>query len=147
MIPLGSYDLSDLKNPWIADRKRSTKSHIVTLCLNQSRLMAYLLIWQRKQRRIQGRLWGLSPPLDEWNLLISGGFQTPTGAEAPHWKDKKCKPPLDKFLNTPLKERNILPDRQNTFRTVVSEVSFLISFVKWTQYKTNEILLISRAYQ
>jgi len=31
MIPLGSYDLSDLKNPWIADRKRSTKSHIVTI--------------------------------------------------------------------------------------------------------------------
>ena len=25
MIPLDSYDLSDPKNPWIADRKRSTK--------------------------------------------------------------------------------------------------------------------------
>jgi hypothetical protein len=25
MIPLGSYDLSDPKNPLIADRKRSTK--------------------------------------------------------------------------------------------------------------------------
>ena len=33
MIPLGSYDLSDPKNPWIADRKRSTKSSIVTLFL------------------------------------------------------------------------------------------------------------------
>ena len=30
MIPLGSYDLSDPKNPWIADRKRSTKSPIAT---------------------------------------------------------------------------------------------------------------------
>ena len=33
MIPLGSYDLSDPKNPWIADRKRSTKSPIATLSL------------------------------------------------------------------------------------------------------------------
>jgi len=31
---LGSYDLSDPKNPWIADRKRSTKSPIVTLPLD-----------------------------------------------------------------------------------------------------------------
>ena len=30
VIPLGSYDLSDPKNPWIADRKRSTKSPIAT---------------------------------------------------------------------------------------------------------------------
>jgi len=33
MIPLGNYDLGDLKNPWIADCKRSTKSPIVTLYL------------------------------------------------------------------------------------------------------------------
>jgi len=34
--------------------------------------------------------------------LISGGFQALTGAEPP-WKEKKYKPPLDKFMNTPLK--------------------------------------------
>ena len=43
------------------------------------------------QRRIQ-------PPLDQCNLLISGGFQAPAGAEPrPPWKEKKIKPPpLDK---------------------------------------------------
>ena len=46
------------------------------------------------QRRIQGGgAIGAKPPLDQRNLLISGCFQAPTGAE----------PPLDKFLNTPLK--------------------------------------------
>jgi len=54
------------------------------------------------QRRIQGGLLGLSPPpLDQLNLLISMGFQAPTGAEPP-LERKKSKPPLDKFLNTPL---------------------------------------------
>ena len=33
VIPLGSYDLSDPKNPRIADRKRSTKSPIATIRL------------------------------------------------------------------------------------------------------------------
>ena len=36
MIPLGSYDLSDPKIPWIADRKRSTKSPIATIPLYDS---------------------------------------------------------------------------------------------------------------
>ena len=52
-----------------------------------------LSIMEGFQRRIQG---------GQWNLLISGGFQAPTGAELPTGKRKKCKPPLDKFLNTPL---------------------------------------------
>ena len=29
------------------------------------------------------------PPVDQWNLLISGGFQAQTGAEPPPWKEKK----------------------------------------------------------
>ena len=45
---------------------------------------------------------GAKPPPDQWNLLISGGFQAPTGAEPPLEREKKFKPPLDKFLNTPL---------------------------------------------
>ena len=36
VIPLGSYDLSDPKNPRIADRKRSTKSPIATLQIGGS---------------------------------------------------------------------------------------------------------------
>jgi len=44
---------------------------------------------------------GAKPPLDLSNLLISGGFQAPTGAESPLQR-KKCKIPLHKFLNTPL---------------------------------------------
>ena len=45
-----------------------------------------------------GGLWGLSSPLDQWNLLILGGFQAPLPG-----KRKKCKPPpLYKFLNTSL---------------------------------------------
>jgi len=35
---------------------------------------------------------GAKPPLDLCNLLISGGFQAPTGAEPP-LERKKCKPP------------------------------------------------------
>ena len=35
---------------------------------------------------------GAKPSLDQWNLLISGGFQAPTGAEPP-WKDKKVQAP------------------------------------------------------
>ena len=35
-----------------------------------------------------------TPPLDQWNLLISGGFQAPTGAEpTPLEREKKFKPP------------------------------------------------------
>ena len=44
--------------------------------------------------------WELNPPLDQRKLLISGGFQAPTGAEPPGNK-KKLSPPLDKLLNTP----------------------------------------------
>ena len=43
------------------------------------------------QRRIQGGLWGISP-LDQWNLLISLGFQAHIGAELP-WNEKKLSPP------------------------------------------------------
>ena len=51
-----------------------------------------------------GGLWGLSPPpFDQRNLLISEGFQTPTGAEPPPGEITKFKPPpLEKILNTPL---------------------------------------------
>ena len=41
-------------------------------------------------------------PLNQWNLLISGGFQAPTVAEPPLEREKNLSPPLDKFLNTPL---------------------------------------------
>ena len=37
----------------------------------------------KRQGRIQGGAMGAKPPLDLCNLLISGGFQAPTGAE-PH---------------------------------------------------------------
>ena len=43
------------------------------------------------------KLWGVTtgakPPLDQWNLLNSGGFQAPTGDEPSPGKKKKCKPP------------------------------------------------------
>jgi len=39
----------------------------------------------------------LSPP----GSMKSINFRAPTGAEPP-LERKKCKPPLDKFLNTPL---------------------------------------------
>ena len=46
---------------------------------------------------------GAKPPLDQGNLLISGGFQAPTGAEPPPLeREKNLSPTLDKFLNTPL---------------------------------------------
>ena len=32
-------------------------------------------------------------PLDQGNLLISGGFQAPTGAEPPLEREKKINPP------------------------------------------------------
>ena len=32
--------------------------------------------------------YGTMPPQDQWNLLISGGFHVPTGAEPPPWKEK-----------------------------------------------------------
>ena len=35
------------------------------------------------QGRIRGVGYGSYAPLDQWNLLISGGFQTPPGAEPP----------------------------------------------------------------
>ena len=44
------------------------------------------------QRRIQGGVIGAKPPLNQWNLLISGGFHAPTGAEPP-LERKKFKPP------------------------------------------------------
>ena len=54
--------------------------------------------------RIQGGAMGTKPPLDQWNLLISGGFQAPTWAEpSPPWKEQNVSPPLDNFLNTPMK--------------------------------------------
>ena len=41
---------------------------------------------------VKGGLLGLSlPPLDQWILWISGGFQAPTGAEPP-WKENKIYP-------------------------------------------------------
>ena len=36
---------------------------------------------------------GAKPPLDPWNLLISGGFQAQRGADTPFWKENKIKPP------------------------------------------------------
>ena len=31
----------------------------------------------------RGAIWGVTPPLDQLNLLISVGFQAPTGAKPP----------------------------------------------------------------
>ena len=55
-----------------------------------------MLSIRHAQRRIQGGLWGLSPP--PWTSEIYW-FQ---GVFSPPGKRKKFKPPLDKFLNTPL---------------------------------------------
>ena len=41
---------------------------------------------------------GLSSPLDQWNLLISGGFQAPTGAKHPPGKRKKFKLPFPEYV-------------------------------------------------
>ena len=45
--------------------------------------------------RVGGGLWGLSPPLDQWNLLISGGFQPPLEREknlSHHWTNSWIRP-------------------------------------------------------
>ena len=39
---------------------------------------------------------------DQWNLLISGGFQASTGAEPPPPGKRRNFSPLDNLLNTPL---------------------------------------------
>ena len=36
---------------------------------------------------------GAKHPLDQWNLLISEGFQAPTGAEPPLESEKNLSPP------------------------------------------------------
>ena len=65
--------------------------------------MKYLKKWISNSGAYSGGgVMEAKPPQDQWNLLISGGFQPPTGAEPPPGKIKKFKPPLDKFLNTPL---------------------------------------------
>ena len=50
MIPLGSYDLSDPKYPWIADRKRSTNSSTVTVHMEFTLVcrvhMEFTLVWR-----------------------------------------------------------------------------------------------------
>ena len=75
-----------------------------------------------------------NPPLDQWNLMISGGFQAPTGAEPPPWKNKKCKPTLDKFLNTPLgnmQKLNLF--LQKVTRIALKLESFLLKYVYKSQ--------------
>ena len=42
-----------------------------------------------------GAIGAKPPPLDQWNLLISGGFHAPTGAEPSPLKEKNLSPPLD----------------------------------------------------
>ena len=40
---------------------------------------------------------GAKPSLDLCNLLISGGFQAPTGAESPPGKKKNVSPPPEQI--------------------------------------------------
>ena len=40
---------------------------------------------------------GAKPPLDQWNLLILGGFQAPTGAEPLTGKRKNLSPPPEQI--------------------------------------------------
>ena len=55
-----------------------------------------------KEERDAGGAMGAKPPPGPVKLLISGGFQAPTGAEPPLLKKKQnLSPPPDKFLNTP----------------------------------------------
>ena len=69
-------------------------------------------------------------PLDQWNLLISGGFQAPTGAEPPpplYRKKPKFKPLLlDKFLTTSLFNVNNNGIFHNFDQIMVSRVSLWI---------------------
>ena len=63
------------------------------------------------QRRIQGGLWGLSPP-GPVNSFDFMGFSGPNGFRAPPGERKKFKPPLAKFLNTPLLVQKCLDVQQ-----------------------------------
>ena len=47
---------------------------------------------EKQERSIGGGAMVAKPPLDQWNLLISGSFQAPTGA-APPGKKKMWDPP------------------------------------------------------
>ena len=70
-----------------------------------------------------GGAMGAQHPLDRGNLWISGGFKAPTGAEPSPRKEKNVKPPLAKFLNTPLLFKYIF------FYFKSSLSSFMISFL------------------
>ena len=77
-----------------------------------------------------GGLWGLSPPLDQWNLLISGGFQAPTG---PPWKEKKLSSPLDNFLNTPLSVNYLFEELLTLcYPRLWGVITFLILVPNWS---------------
>ena len=57
---------------------------------------------------------GAKAPLDQWNLLITGGFQAPTGAKPPPFEREK------KFKPLPLQIPEYTPDihiqlRKNIF--------------------------------
>ena len=45
---------------------------------------------------------GAKPPLELVKSMVFRGFQAPTGAEPPPWKEKNACPTLEKFLTTPL---------------------------------------------
>ena len=78
---------------WTACRLHFWLRYLVKIGLMSSFFFKYNLKCHRfNQGRIQGGYGDKPPPLDQWNLFISGGFQATTGAE----------PPLNKFLNTPL---------------------------------------------
>ena len=57
-------------------------AHTLRFCLIHSFLLSFYIPTGLKGR-IQGGAMGAKPPLDQWNLLISGGFQAPTGADPP----------------------------------------------------------------
>ena len=63
------------------------------------------------------------PPVDQWNLLISGGFQAPTGAEPP---------PLER-------EKNLSPPWTNSWiRPWASYAAIFILSTENTGFRTTE---------
>ena len=72
MIPLGSYDLSDPTNPWIADRKRSTESPTATLDIVEV-LSLSTNTWRSGPKLTRERSWLTMEVLDN-NLVVFGGY-------------------------------------------------------------------------
>ena len=73
---------------------------------------------------------GSKPPLDQWNLLISAGFQAPTGAEPPGKIKKNLSPPWKNSWIRPWLSQRHFPKRQLPKYVLALLAQF--STVNWT---------------